>query len=922
MVKLPELDVVGVCALDTKARSKPMRNILNRLLEYGDFETVIFGDNVILHEDVEDWPYCDFLISFFSNGFPLDKAIAYTKLHNPFLVNSLEMQILLWDRRLVLSLLDKAGVPTPKRLTVSRDGGPRLPEELAQSIEKAYCINLNLPAPEPDLSMPDEDTIQVNGQVMQKPFVEKPVDGENHNINIYYDTAHGGGGRRLFRKVGNKSSEFDKDLTKPRTEGSYIYEQFMSVDNAEDVKVYTIGPDFVHAETRKSPVVDGVVRRNTDGKEVRYITELSREEKEMARKVTVAFGQTICGFDLLRVDGKSYVIDVNGWSFVKGNEYYYDNCAKILSDMFHEVIRKKWRLSPILEPRPSIETSFENTWRLKGFLVVFRHADRTPKQKMKFTFKSQPFVDLLEGSTEEVILRQEHQLKLVATATAKAIEMGSESRENLLPLKEILDNKSSLPGTKVQLKPTFSKHDGKLQKLQLIVKWGGEFTHAALHQSRDLGDNMRKDIILMNRQLLDNVKIYTSSERRVRATADVFASSFLNTTEIPEDMLVTSKALLDDSNAAKEPMDRAKAELRVLLEEGNTKYVTDYMWPDGMPEPRVVVEKVIATLTRMRETMRKNWTEMDVENIQTRWCCHETANLFRERWEKLFKECCDVERGNWDPSKVSELYDSLKYDALHNRPFLETIFVDPTAKEGEERSLDELKDLFKMASALFDLIAPQEYGVNAEEKLEIGLLTSLPLLKKILSDLEDIKTAEGPRTRFYFTKESHVHTLLNVVFQSDLPTLIKRNDIPELDYLTQITFELYERNNNPERRNSNSPVSASPIRSSALQPEKEYSLRISYSPGANYPNIMDLQMDAKHCLNVARRQVLTDFLPFNRALSSYKQHFKYSRIDEIERIIEERRYHYAQEDETDEVGEKVICNLGHLAGSSDNHHVQ
>jgi len=79
--------------------------------------------------------------------------------------------------------------------------------------------------------------------------------------------------------------------------------------------------------------------------------------------------------------------------------------------------------------------------------------------------------------------------------------------------------------------------------------------------------------------------------------------------------------------------------------------------------------------------------------------------------------------------------------------------------------------------------------------------------------------------------------------------------------LTQITFELYERNINPDRRSSHSaspiadsPLTSSPARTSPVQPEKEYSLRISYSPGANYPNIMDLQMDAKHCLNVARRR--------------------------------------------------------------------
>lgn len=110
--------------------------MLNRLISTHDFETVLFGDKVILDEPIESWPSCDFLISFFSKGFPLDKAIEYVKLRKPFCVNDLPSQKLLWDRRLVHRILTCLGVPTPDRTEVNRDGGPRVEESLRRKYIK------------------------------------------------------------------------------------------------------------------------------------------------------------------------------------------------------------------------------------------------------------------------------------------------------------------------------------------------------------------------------------------------------------------------------------------------------------------------------------------------------------------------------------------------------------------------------------------------------------------------------------------------------------------------------------------------------------------------------------------------------------------------------------------------------------------
>ncbi|KAI3780892.1 hypothetical protein L2E82_10885 [Cichorium intybus] len=116
--------------------------------------------------------------------------------------------------------------------------------------------------------------------------------GDDHRIMIYYPSATGGGMKELFRKVGNRSSEFHPEVRRVRREGSYIYEEFMPTGGT-DVKVYTVGPEYAHAEARKSPVVDGVVMRNPDGKEVRYPVLLTPNEKQMVREVCIGFRQGV-----------------------------------------------------------------------------------------------------------------------------------------------------------------------------------------------------------------------------------------------------------------------------------------------------------------------------------------------------------------------------------------------------------------------------------------------------------------------------------------------------------------------------------------------------------------------------------------------------------------------------------------------------
>ncbi|GMH48361.1 hypothetical protein TL16_g00275 [Triparma laevis f. inornata] len=322
--------ILGICAMDKKSRSKPMAEILSRL-DPSLFVIKIFGDEVILKATVEDWPVVDVLIAFFSSGFPLDKAEKYVSLRRPFVLNDLAMQRTLMDRRKVYDLMEASGIDVPRHVYCSRDGYVSKGSGAGDGSNKNELVEY-------------DDHIEVNGVEIHKPFVEKPIDADDHNVHIYYPQSAGGGAKKLFRKIGNRSSEFHPDVNEVRREGSFIYEEFVETQGT-DVKMYTVGPDYGHAEARKSPAVDGKVMRNADGKEVRFPVILSLREKEIARRIVLVFKQQVCGFDLLRVqEGDSlvsYCCDVNGWSFVKNSRKYYDDCAQLLCEYMLAAVKPR-----------------------------------------------------------------------------------------------------------------------------------------------------------------------------------------------------------------------------------------------------------------------------------------------------------------------------------------------------------------------------------------------------------------------------------------------------------------------------------------------------------------------------------------------------------------------------------------------------
>ncbi|XP_076706809.1 inositol hexakisphosphate and diphosphoinositol-pentakisphosphate kinase 1 isoform X7 [Callospermophilus lateralis] len=834
--------IVGICAMTKKSKSKPMTQILERLCRFDYLTVIILGEDVILNEPVENWPSCHCLISFHSKGFPLDKAVAYSKLRNPFLINDLAMQYYIQDRREVYRILQEEGIDLPRYAVLNRD--PARPEE----------CNL----------IEGEDQVEVNGAIFPKPFVEKPVSAEDHNVYIYYPSSAGGGSQRLFRKIGSRSSVYSPESSVRKT-GSYIYEEFMPTDGT-DVKVYTVGPDYAHAEARKSPALDGKVERDSEGKEVRYPVMLTAMEKLVARKVCVAFKQTVCGFDLLRANGHSFVCDVNGFSFVKNSMKYYDDCAKILGNTIMRELAPQfqipWSIPTEAEDIPIVPTTSGTMMELRCVIAIIRHGDRTPKQKMKMEVTHPRFFTLFEKhggyKTGKLKLKRPEQLQEVLDITRLLLaelekEPSGEIEEKtgkLEQLKSVLEMYGHFSGINRKVQLTYYPHGVKASNegqdsqrealapsLLLVLKWGGELTPDGRVQAEELGRAFRCmypggqgdyagfpgcGLLRLHSTFRHDLKIYASDEGRVQMTAAAFAKGLLalegELTPILVQMVKSANmnGLLDsDGDSLSSCQHRVKARLHHILQQDAPFGPEDYdqLAPTGstsllnsmtiIQNPVKVCDQVFALIENLTHQIRNRM--QDPKSVDLQLYHSETLELMLQRWSKLERDFRQ-KSGRYDISKIPDIYDCVKYDVQHNGSL----------------GLQGTAELLRLSKALADVVIPQEYGISREEKLEIAVGFCLPLLRKILLDLQRTHEDESVnklhplysrgvlspgrhvRTRLYFTSESHVHSLLSVFRYGGLldetqdaqwqRALAYLSAISELNYMTQIVIMLYEDN--------------------------------------------------------------------------------------------------------------------------------
>lgn len=204
-------------------------------------------------------------------------------------------------------------------------------------------------------------------------------------------------------------------------------------------------------------------------------------------------------------------------------------------------------------------------------------------------------------------------------------------------------------------------------------------------------------------------------------------------------------------------------------------------------------------------------------------CGQENLILVFKRWRKLEIDFYDRRKEQFNISKIPDIFDSIRYDMIHNYQYFGTMADGIGFK------------IYESVETLARFLTPFEYGLEKKKKFDIGMTIIEPLFKKIKSDLlwwntpvaqskenyreesdywmirdvnrekfEDIMDANQiikskwrhVRTRLYFTSASHLYSLFNVIrYGADSSFIHNKEEINKIDflnYLSHIVFRLFE----------------------------------------------------------------------------------------------------------------------------------